>query len=205
MALKLCPSTDVITRFATLLHDIGKAPTFKKDADTELITFFNHEIIGAEMTNVIAKRLRLSTKEREKMVTLVRCHMFTVSEKQTDKAIRRFIKHVGKEYLLDILDLRIADRLGSGAKLTSWRTELFKKRLEEVQQEPFKVTDLKITGHDVMKILEIPPGPKIGQLLTQLFNDVVDGKLKNEKKDLTQRLLLFSKISNKGVAINGDE
>lgn len=205
MALKLCPSTDTITRLATLLHDIGKAPTFKKDEKTEMITFYNHEIVGGQMVETIAHRLRLSTKERKKLITLVRYHMFTVSELQTDKAIRRFIRQVGTEYLFDILDLRIADRLGSGAKLTSWRTELFKKRLEEVQKEPFKVTDLKINGNDVMKTLNIKPGPKIGEILDNIFKEVEEGKVKNEKSDLLQLLRRFSNISKNGVAIKGDE
>lgn len=181
MALKLCPSTDVITRLATLLHDIGKAPTFKKDEKTELITFYNHEIVGAEMVEIIANRLRLSAKERDKLVLLVRNHMFTVSEKQTDKAIRRFIRAVGKDYLFDILDLRVADRLGSGAKLTSWRTELFKKRLEEVQKEPFAIKDLKINGNDVMQTLHLKPSPKVGAVLQKIFDEVDNGKLKNER------------------------
>lgn len=189
MALKYCQSVDTLTRFATLIHDIGKAPTFKKDEKTELITFYNHEIVGAELAKEIAKRFRLSKKDSDKLITLVRFHMFTVNEKQTDKAIKRFIRNVGMENLDDILALRVADRLGSGAKLTSWRTELFKKRLVEVQKEPFKVTDLKINGKDVMTVLNIKPGPKVGQVLDSLFEMVEKGELKNKKKDLRLRLL----------------
>jgi len=73
----------------------------------------------------------------------------------------------GKEYLQDMLDLRTGDRIGGGATPTSWRLDLFKKRLEEVQQEPFAVKDLKINGQDVMKELDIKPGPKIARSLTR--------------------------------------
>ena len=187
-ALRLCPSTDPITRLATLLHDIGKAPTFKKDEATGLITFYDHEIVGARQAAEIADRLRLSREQKKKLVTLVRFHMFTVSENQTDKAIRRFIRNVGKEYLQDALDLRVADRLGSGARLTSWRTELFKKRLEEVQKETFEIKDLEIDGNDVMKALGIKPGPKVGEVLQQIFDEVEKGKLKNNRDDLLGRL-----------------
>lgn len=205
MALKLCPNPDPIVRLATLLHDIGKAPTFNKDDSTGLITFFNHEHVGADMTRQIAERLRLSKQEKHKLTTLVRYHMFTVSEKQTDKAIRRFIRNVGKEYLMDILDLRVADRLGSGARITSWRTELFKKRLEEVQQEPFKITDLKINGNDVMSELNIAPGRRIGEILQNIFYEVERGALKNERDDLLTYLRRDSKNDNKGTATNGEE
>ncbi|MFA6080976.1 MAG: HD domain-containing protein [Patescibacteria group bacterium] len=193
MALKNCPSKDPVTRFATLIHDIGKAKTFHKDEKTDLITFYNHEVVGKKQAEIIADRFKLSNKQKDKLVILVAEHQFTVSETQTDKAVRRFIRGVTKEYLQDMLDLRIADRIGSGATPTSWRTELFIKRLEEVQKQPFQIKDLKIDGKDIMKILKIKPGPKVGEILKKLFDQVVEGKLKNEKKDL-QDYVSSSKI-----------
>jgi len=121
-------------------------------------------------------------------VTLVGHHQFTVSELQTDKAVRRFIRNVGREHLQDMLDLRTGDRIGSGAKPTSWRYELFQKRLVEVQKEPFKVTDLKVNGNDVMDILDIKPGPKIGEILQDIFTKVEEKQLKNERKKLLAEL-----------------
>jgi len=188
MALKHCPSKDPITRFAALLHDIGKAKTFRKDEDTGLITFHNHEVVSAILTKRIADRLRLSNQEKKKLITLVKYHQFTVSELQTDKAIRRFIKKVGKEYLNDMLILRTADRIGSGAKPTSWRYELFKKRLITVQKEPFHINDLKINGQDVMRILNLQPGPKVGQVLKKIFNLVVEKRMKNDRAILLKYL-----------------
>ena len=192
LSLKACQSKEVIVRLAALLHDIGKPATFKKDEETGLITFFNHEVVGGEIVKKIADNLRLSKSQKEKLYRLVRYHQFTVSEIQTDKAIRRFIREVGKENLDDILILRVADRIGSGAKPTSWRLELFKKRLIEVQQEPFKITDLKINGYDVMKILNLKPGPKVGEILRKIFNEVVEKKLKNEREMLIKKLKTFS-------------
>lgn len=188
MALKHCPSKDPITRFATLIHDVGKAKTFRRDEKTQLITFYNHEVVGKKLTEKIADRFRLSNKDKDKLVRLVEFHQFTVSEIQTDKAVRRFIKNVGKKYLNDIIDLRFGDRIGSGAKPTSWRFDLFRKRLEEVQKQPFQIKDLKINGNDVMKILKLKPGPKVGQVLKKLFDQVVEEKLKNERKSLLQKI-----------------
>ncbi|KKP61069.1 MAG: hypothetical protein UR54_C0005G0001, partial [Candidatus Roizmanbacteria bacterium GW2011_GWA2_34_18] len=85
-------------------------------------------------------------------------------------------------------DLRTADRIGSGATPTSWRLDLFKKRLIEVQKQPFQIKDLKIDGNDVMKILKLKPGPKVGEILKKLFDRVVDKKLKNEKVELTKAI-----------------
>ncbi|MBI4226089.1 CCA tRNA nucleotidyltransferase [Candidatus Roizmanbacteria bacterium] len=188
MSLKHCSSKDVITRLATVLHDVGKSKTFRRDAKNGLITFYNHEVVGTQMVKKIADRLRLSKKQKDKLVNLVQHHQFTVTELQTDKAVRRFIRNVGKEYLMDMLDLRYADRVGSGAKPTSWRFELFKKRLIEVQKEPFKITDLKVNGNDVMEILNLKPGPKVGKILNSIFNDVEEGRVKNEREILLERL-----------------
>ncbi len=188
MSLKYCPSKDPITRFATLLHDIGKVKAFKKNPQNELITFHNHEVIGTILVEQIAKRFRLSHEQTKKIVTLVKYHQFTVSEIITDKAVRRFIREVGKEYLHDMFDLRTGDRIGSGAKPTSWRYELFKKRVIQVQKEPFTVKDLKINGYDVMKTLNIKPGRQVGDILNYLFEEVVEKKLPNTKEALMEKL-----------------
>ena len=188
MSLKYCPSTDPITRLAALLHDVGKAKTFRKDEKTDLITFYNHEVVGTKLVEKIANRLKLSNKDKERLVILVKYHQFTVSETQSDKAVRRFIRQVGKENVQDMLDLRTGDRIGSGAKPTSWRLELFKKRIEQVQKEPFKITDLKINGNDVMEIKGIKPGPAIGTILRQIFDEVVEGKIPNRKETLLGRV-----------------
>jgi len=187
MSLKYCPLKDPIVRLATFLHDVGKAVTYKEMADG-VITFYNHEILGASIVRNIAQRLHFSKKDREKIFKLVRYHQFTVDERQTDKAVRRLIRNIGVENLDDMLSLRIGDRLGGGARETSWRLELFKKRLVEVQKQPFTVADLKIDGNDVMKIYAIGPGPLVGAVLNMAFNDVVEGKLKNEREILLRRI-----------------
>lgn len=192
-SLRHCPSADVITRFATLIHDIGKAKTFRKDNKTSQITFYNHEVVGGQQAEEIADRFKLSNKEKEKLVILVKHHQFTVNEEQSDKAIRRFIRDVGLENIDDMLALRTGDRIGGGAKPTSWRTELFKKRIVEVQYVPFSVTDLKIKGTDVMETLGIKPGPKVGEILNTIFAEVDDGKLQNEREILMKRLADFRK------------
>jgi|SRR3989344_5393344 len=195
-SMELTPSKDPIVRLATLLHDTGKALTFKK-TDEGVITFYNHEIVGASIAANVAKRLRLSKKDSERIFRLVRFHQFTVDEMQTDSAVRRFIRNVGLANVADMLDLRTGDRLGGAAKETSWRLELFKKRLIEVQKQPFSVADLKADGHDVMKIYDTGPGPLIGSVLNMIFEDVVAGKLPNERKELLKRITDLKKSLKK--------
>lgn len=191
MSLKNCKSADPITRLATLIHDIGKPQTYKKQ-DSGTITFYNHEVVGARIAKKIAERLRLSNKQKDKLWRLTRWHQFTVDERQTDSAIRRFLVKVGLENVEDMLALRVGDRLGGGARETSWRLEEFKRRLIEVQKQPFTVHDLKLSGHDVMKILRLRSGPKVGEILQKLYDDVVEKRVPNEKKALLKRLKSLS-------------
>lgn len=187
MSLKFCKSQDPLVRFATLIHDIGKPQTYKK-LSTGVITFYNHEVIGSRTAMNIADRLRFSKDEREKLFKLVRWHQFTVNENQTDSAIRRVLRNVGLENIDDMLTLRVADRLGGGARETSWRLEEFKKRLKEVQKEPFSVKDLKVDGNDVMKVLKIKSGPKVGEILNKLFEEVVAKTIENDRDVLLKRI-----------------
>ncbi|KKU09067.1 MAG: tRNA adenylyl-/cytidylyl-transferase [Candidatus Woesebacteria bacterium GW2011_GWB1_45_5] len=187
MSLKSCKSLDPVTRFATLIHDIGKPQTYKK-LGSGVITFYNHEMVSTKIAENLAERLRLSRKETEKLITLVRWHQFTVDERQTDSAIRRFLRNVGLENVEDMIALRVADRLGGGARETSWRLEEFKSRVVEVQKQPFSIRDLKIDGNDVMKELKLKPGPEVGKILTDLFEKVVNNEVPNEKSSLLESL-----------------
>jgi tRNA nucleotidyltransferase (CCA-adding enzyme) len=186
-ALKLCPSKDPVTRLATLVHDVGKAKTQRKYPDGR-ITFYNHEMESEKIAKAIAERLRFSNEQKDKFVRLVRWHQFTVDENQTDSAVRRFIRNAGAENIPEMLALRTGDRLGGGARETSWRLEEFKKRLLEVQKQPFSVTDLKINGNDIMKIKGVPSGPAVGKYLNKIFADVVEKGLPNERNKLLKRL-----------------
>ncbi len=188
LSLKFCPSANPLIRFATLIHDIGKPDTYKVEADGNA-TFYGHDVVGASIAKKVAERLRLSKKEIEKVWTLVRYHMFTVDEHQTDSAIRRFIKNIGFENVADMFALRVGDRLGGGTETeTSWRMENFKKRITEVMTKPFGISDLKVNGSDVMEILKLKPSPKVGEVLQTLFEEVVEDSSKNEREYLLDRI-----------------
>ncbi|MBU0618635.1 HD domain-containing protein [Patescibacteria group bacterium] len=185
-SLQECPSRDPIVRLAVLLHDVGKPTVFQRQKGT--ITFYNHEVVGARMAKKIADRLRLSKKQKELLWLLVRWHMFAYEPKMTDKAIRRFIRRVGRENINQMMMLRIGDRLGGGSKATSWRLRELQERIGQVLYTPMQISDLKISGHDVMKVLKIKSGPKIGQVLEKLFDEVMDDAAKNDREYLLKRI-----------------
>lgn len=183
-ALAECPSPDPIVRLATLLHDIAKPHTYKESEGKP--TFYNHEIIGSRMAKQIARRLRLAKKDIDRVFVLVRYHMFYYQPEHTDASIRRFMRKVGLENINDILDVREADRLGSGARKTSWRLEEMKERMVTQLHQPFSITDLAINGHDLMESFQLQPGPKLGEILHALFEQVLENPELNTKEVLLQ-------------------
>src|SRR3989344_2330771 len=100
-------------RIASLMHDIGKPQTKKGDGPDS--TFYNHEVVGAKMTAKILERLKFPKKFIEKVMLLVRYHLFYYNvEEVTESSVRRLVKNVGPENVNDLLEVRIADRKGSG-------------------------------------------------------------------------------------------
>ncbi len=188
LSLKYCPSSDPLVRFATLLHDVGKPDVASID-ESGYVIFYNHEVVGSRIAKNIADRFHFSKKEREKIYTLIRWHMFTIDENITDSAIRRFIRRVGIENVADMIDLRIGDRLGGGTQVAeSWRLKKFKERLSEQLNPPFSINDLAIDGNDIMKELNIPPGREVGKILQVLFEEVDEDLSKNDRNFLLSRI-----------------
>jgi putative nucleotidyltransferase with HDIG domain len=194
LSLKFCPSEKPIVKFATLLHDVGKPKVAAKDEEGFVI-FHNHEIIGAKIAEAICERLKFSKKEKEKVVTLIRWHMFSVNENLSDAGIRRFIRRIGVDNVTDMMDLRVGDRLGGGTQTAeSWRLKLFKKRVEEqLKPAPFSINDLVIDGKDVMNILKIKPSKRVGEILNALFAEVDEDLSKNNKEYLVDRVTKMGK------------
>ena len=96
------------------------------------------------------------------------------------------MRKVGLAAIDDILDVREADRLGSGARKTSWRLEEMKERMIEQLHQPLDVTDLALNGNDLMTELSLAPGPVIGKLLQGLFEIVLEQPEANTREKLLE-------------------
>lgn len=194
LSLKYCPNKDWAVRLAALLHDVGK-PKSLRYVDGHA-TFYNHEYIGAKITERIMRRLKFSNEDLDRVVNLVRNHMFYYNVGEVSAAsVRRLIAKTGKENLSDLIDLRIADRLGSGLKNEMpYKLRHLQYMMEKVQNDPVSVKMLKINGSDLMKSLKIPPSPKIGAILEVLLADVLEDPELNNKKQLTTRSRELNKL-----------
>jgi tRNA nucleotidyltransferase (CCA-adding enzyme) len=183
-------------RFASLIHDIGKPKT--KKIIKGIGTFYNHEYVGAKMAEKICRNLKFSADDTFRIVNLVRHHMFYYNVGEvTAASVRRLIKKVGKENLKDLIDLRIADRLGSGTKkAVPYKLRHLEYMFERVQNDPVSVKMLKINGSDLMADLKIPPSPKIGEILDVLLAEVIEKPELNEKDLLAKRAQELNKMDS---------
>ncbi|MFZ2975503.1 MAG: HD domain-containing protein [Candidatus Moraniibacteriota bacterium] len=183
-SLEKCPSEKLEVRLASFLHDLGKPKS--KRGGGEMATFYSHEYIGAKMVEKILERMKYPRKIIEKTVMLVKNHMFYYNVDEVgESGVRRVVQKVGVENISDLIDVRIADRLGSGvAKAVPYKLRHFKFMVEKVSSDAISVKQLAINGNDLMTELKIQPGPKIGAILDVLLAEVIDDQALNEKEKL---------------------
>ena len=186
-------------RMASLLHDIGKPRVKAGEGDNA--TFYNHEIVGAKITLQILGRLKFPKKESEKIIQLVRYHLFYYNPGEVgESSVRKLIRKVGPENMEELLQVRMADRIGSGVpKAEPYKLRHLKYIAEKVSQDPISVKMLKVNGNDVMEILKIKPGPKIGFILDTLLGIVLENPQKNEKELLEKEIKKLGKLSQKDL------
>jgi tRNA nucleotidyltransferase/poly(A) polymerase len=137
----------------------------------------------------ILTRLKFSNDVIQKVKLLVDNHMFYYNPDEVGEAsVRRLIKKVGLENVKDLIDLRIADRLGSGTpKAKPYKLRHLEYMIEKVSHDAISVKMLKINGNDLMKGLGIKPGPKIGAILDVLLAEVIEDASKNDREYLLAR------------------
>jgi poly(A) polymerase/tRNA nucleotidyltransferase (CCA-adding enzyme) len=193
MSLKFCPSKKLDVRLSTLLHDIAKPQT--KRGEGLYSTFYNHDHVGARVAEKILKRLRFSNDIINKVKLLVDNHMFYYNpDEVSESSVRKLIRKVGLENMKDLIDLRIAERLGSGVpKAKPYKLRHLEYIIDKVSRDAVSVKMLKINGHDLIKILKTKPGPKIGAILDVILAEVVEEPKKNTKEYLEKRVLELEK------------
>ncbi len=177
----------LVVRLAALLHDVGKPRSKRGDGPDS--TFHGHEVVGARMTVKIMDRLRFGKEIADKVVHLVRCHLFYYNVGEvTEAGVRRFLVRVRPENVDDLLKVREADRIGSGVpKAFPYKLRHLLFMIEKVKRDPIEPKMLALRGDDLMKLIKIPPGPKVGQILGVLLEEVLDDPKLNEKKILEAR------------------
>ena len=188
-------STDnVWVRLAALLHDIGKIPT-RMYVPLTGYTFMGHETVGANMVDVIFRRLKLPLDEHLTLVhNLVKLHMrpqSIASEGVTDSGVRRLVFDADG-HIDELLILAEADITTGKA----WKKEKFiaqyeelKKRIEELKQADFVRTFQPcVSGNDIMERYRLTPCKKVGELKQIIKDAVLDGTVENTPEKLYEIL-----------------
>jgi poly(A) polymerase len=170
---------DFVSRFAALMHDVGK-PRTRRFLDDGTVTFHHHDVVGAKITKKRMKALRFSNDEIDAVTKLVELHLRFHgygSGEWTDSAVRRYVRDAGEElerlHVLTRADCttrnqRKADRL----RRTYDDLETRIARLSEAEELASIRPDLD--GNQIMEILGIGPGREVGlayQYLLELRMD----------------------------------
>ena len=186
-------------RLATLLHDIAK-PRVKR-GEGEDATFYNHEVVGAKMTRQILSRLRFSNKDVKKITKLVRYHLFYYHPDEVgESSVRRLVSQVGLEDMDELIQVRMCDRIGSGCpKAEPYKLRHLRYVIEKVSQDPISSRKLEVSGEEIMNILDIDPGPRVGQILDILLGHVLDDPKKNKKGILKKEIKKLGKLSSEEI------
>jgi len=179
-----------VLRIAALLHDVGKPRTRAMSEKTKDWTFYEHERIGAEIAEPILARLRFSNDDTERIVRLVRHHLFHYDD-WSDAAVRRWMRRVGPDLLEDLYVLNEADMRAKGRDFSQDLIALgaLKEHVKKVVEAgaAFSLRDLAIDGRDLIAELHLAPGPIIGKILDALLEDVVSDPALNERETLLAR------------------
>ncbi len=189
---------DLIIRLAVLFHDIAKPST--KRMIRGKATFYNHEVIGADLVENILKRLKYPSSIVKVVKHLVRNHMFHYTQEWKDSTIRRFINKVGIKHLNYLLEIRIAD---ASAGNPEYKDKLYKELFERIdimleQETVFNINDLAINGKDVMDKLNIKPSKAVGEILQKTLLFVLKDPKNNEKENLLNFIEKIYKEDNYG-------
>ena len=173
-------------RWAALLHDVGKVPTFTQDV-TGRGHFYGHAQESAKMADTILRRLKAPNELREQVCLLIDRHM--VKPEPDKKLLRRRLAQLGPNVYGQLLRLQEADFGSKGVREPGPDFGSVRKILAEIQEENacLSIRDLAVNGHDLMTLGFT--GKAIGEMLNRLLENVMEENLPNEK----EALLKFAK------------
>lgn len=173
-----------LVKLACLLHDIGKPATMvqvqpedenARPENTRTVTFYGHDVASEEMTETICQRWKLGNEMADFVKKLVRWHLYPCQfgPDSPRKSILRLFRKIGAD-TPDLLLLALADRYSTrGPAITpdhleaSFQQHVWLMEQYEAEQATLSLPPL-LNGREVMALLEISPGPKVGEILETL-------------------------------------
>jgi len=183
--LKVLENTPCVlkVRLSALFHDISKPETFTMGEDMAG-HFYLHHKIGADKTREIMKRLKFDNETINNVCILVYEHMARYP-KLREGSVKKLLKRLGEHNVYDLINLQIADIIGSKPPFDFENVVLLNNELHRIieTKEPIAVNQLAINGHDLIE-LGVKPGKIIGEILNELLGLVMDRPEMNTKEQL---------------------
>ncbi len=193
-------------RWAALLHDVAK-PRVRRKAHGRW-RFATHAEASADMAEMIMERLRLDRDMIALVSRLIRYHMIGYDPGWSDGAVRRLVRRVGREGIGSLIALRKADILAHGLPgLRGTVLEELDVRIRNILEEPpvLRRRDLALNGRDIMEILGLGPGPRVGEIISLLMEKVIDHPSLNTKDDLKTLLEEMRTAEGKEAVHGGND
>jgi poly(A) polymerase len=164
-------------RLAALFHDIGKPAT--RDFGRQGVSFHHHEVVGARMTRERMRELRFPKDTIRDVSQLVFLHMRPHTYKMgwTDAAVRRYVRDAGKllPLLNELVRCDVTTRSVKRARAIARRIDELEERIAELRkQEKLDALRAPIDGNDVMKHLDLKPGPEVGEAMRLLLEHRIE-------------------------------
>jgi len=185
-------------RLAAVFHDLGKPHVAWRGTDGRLHYYArpgyserSHEQVGCELARSALLRLRYPNALRERVIRIVRYHMFQIGKGDAIRA-RRFLAKHGDDLAFQLVDHKDADYRGKPGvdgeppREDIEKLERFRKMLQRERRHPHRLKDLAVGGDDLIAI-GLPPGPELGRILRDLLHDVVENPSLNERDTLLAR------------------
>jgi tRNA nucleotidyltransferase/poly(A) polymerase len=187
-------SNDIWLRVVALLHDVAK-PQTKKFVEEIGWTFHGHDEIGARMMKGIFKRLKLPMNKLEYVEKLIRLHLRPIAlakEEVTDSAIRRLIVDAGDD-LDDLINFCRADITSKDpnrvTKYLDNYERVMKKVFEVLEKDKLRAFQSPVRGEEIMKICNLKPSKKVGEIKKAIEEAILDGKIGNNYEEALDYLI----------------
>jgi poly(A) polymerase len=165
---------DFVSRFAALMHDVGK-PKTRRFVGDGTVTFHHHDVVGAKLTRKRMKELRFSNDQIDAVASLVELHLRFHgygSGEWTDSAVRRYVRDAGDQlerlHILTRADCTTRNQR-KAERLRRTYDDLEDRIARLSEQEELASIRPDLDGEQIMEILGIPPGREVGAAYRHLL------------------------------------
>ncbi len=172
-------------KLAAFFHDIGKFSTWTIEGERH--RFIKHDDVGSKMAKEILKQNKFSKKQIEYIADMIKNHIYpsqvVSSENVTEKIYMRYIRKMG-DNVIDNIILAKADRLSARGPLIT--DEIVRENIGNLDKlleyyinikDSLKPLPKLLSGDEIMELKNIPQSPKLGEIITALKNEQLEGNI----------------------------